>query len=265
MGEIYSVVIPAYNAEATIECCLDSVAAQTLAPLEVLVVDDCSTDGTAAAVFRCEERLSKAGVRFVYHRLDKNSGPSVARNHAIRAARGSFIAFLDADDVWHRNKLEIIDRFIATSNAGLIFHSYSQDAAFSVNNRQSIEYKTNTLSICRILLQNPAATPCTAVRFRPGLAFDETMRYCEDYDLWLRIAEIAPILQLIGPPLTRLGRPLLSSGGLSGSTTKMRVGEARVYFKFWRRAWLTRAWLLPNLLVFSFLKHLYSTGRRFIN
>jgi hypothetical protein len=113
-----------------------------------------------------------------------------------------------------------------------------------------------------MLLRNRAQTSCTVIRNQPGWAFDETMRHCEDYDLWMRIAEHSRVLRLVGNPLTCLGRPQLSAGGLSGNTVRMRVGELRVYFNFCRRAWLYRAWLLPGLLAYSILKHVYSWLRR---
>src|ERR1700679_1577249 len=76
VSETYSVVIPAYNAEYTIEACLDSVIAQTLTPLEVLIIDDASCDGTEAAVRRSEKKLVAAGIALEYCRLLENSGPS---------------------------------------------------------------------------------------------------------------------------------------------------------------------------------------------
>jgi hypothetical protein len=100
------------------------------------------------------------------------------------------------------------------------------------------------------------------MRRQNGLNFDEAMRYCEDYDLWMRIAEHSTVLWLEGPPLTLLGRAQLSSGGLSASTLRMRAGQLRVYYKFCGRNWLRRGWLLPPLALFSLLKHLYSMFRR---
>lgn len=92
-----SVVIPAYNAERFIADALASVQAQSCQPLEIIVVDDGSTDRTAQLV------RGFAGV--CYLRQD-NAGPSRARNAGIRAARGEYIAFLDADDLWLEEKLE---------------------------------------------------------------------------------------------------------------------------------------------------------------
>lgn len=261
MSETYSVVIPAYNAEKTIEACLASVVAQTTAPLEVLVVDDHSRDGTQAAVQRCEGQFAAAGIRLEYIRLAQNSGPSIARNKGIRMAKGSYIAFLDADDTWHKDKLAIVDRFASSSSAVLVYHAYTEEPAFDAST-SAAGYQAKFLSIYQMLIRNLATTSCVIVRKQHALAFDETMRYCEDYELWMRIAERASVLRLVGPPLTRLGRPQLTAGGLSGNTARMRVGEARVYFNFCRRAWLTRAWLLPGLLIFSLLKHVYSRIRR---
>lgn len=93
-----SVVIPCYNGAEYLRAALDSVAAQTIQPLEVIVVDDGSTDNSVAVA-----REWNPSVRIV---PQKNSGPSVARNRGIDEARGDWIAFLDADDLWKPEKLE---------------------------------------------------------------------------------------------------------------------------------------------------------------
>jgi teichuronic acid biosynthesis glycosyltransferase TuaG len=261
VSETYSVVIPAYNAEHTIEACLESVIAQTLTPLEVLIIDDASCDGTEAAARRWEKKLAAAGIALEYCRLTKNSGPSAARNEGIRAAKGSYIAFLDADDAWLSGKLAIVDKFATASRAGLLCHAYFGEpglhAGFGVPG-----YQAEPLSVYRMLLRSPAQTSCAVVRNEAGLAFDESMRYCEDYDLWMRIAENSSALRLVGIPLARLSRPQLSAGGLSSNTLRMRAGEWRVHVKFCSRAWLRRAWFLPGLLAFSLFKHAYSWVRR---
>jgi glycosyltransferase involved in cell wall biosynthesis len=100
MTGVVSVIIPVFNAERFVREAIDSVFAQTGRPLEIIVVDDGSTDGTANAVRACEE----AEVRYV---AQANAGPQVARNHGVRLAQGDFIAFLDADDIWEPAKLEV--------------------------------------------------------------------------------------------------------------------------------------------------------------
>lgn len=94
-----SVVIPAHNREQTLGYCVDSVIAQTYQPIEILVVDDCSSDRTA------EIAISYADPRVKVLRLPCKSGAQAARNAGIRAARGEWIAFLDSDDEWLPEKL----------------------------------------------------------------------------------------------------------------------------------------------------------------
>jgi len=93
-----SCIIPCYNAERFLRDALESVFAQTLPPAEVIVIDDGSTDRSAEVAARDAGRIT-------YVRQD-NAGPAAARNRGVELARGEFIAFLDADDLWHREKLE---------------------------------------------------------------------------------------------------------------------------------------------------------------
>jgi glycosyltransferase involved in cell wall biosynthesis len=98
---VVSVVVPAYNASATIERTLRSVMAQTYANLEIIVVDDGSNDGTAAIV----ERIAREEPRIIFLR-QPNAGVAAARNTGIARAQGEFIAPIDADDIWHPRKVE---------------------------------------------------------------------------------------------------------------------------------------------------------------
>ena len=92
-----SCIVPVYNGEKYLAAALESIFRQTLAPFEVIVVDDGSTDSTPA--------VARNDGRVRYLRQD-NAGPSAARNHGIRESRGELVALLDADDLWHAEKLE---------------------------------------------------------------------------------------------------------------------------------------------------------------
>ena len=95
--DLISCIVPVFNGERYLAEALDSILAQTWRPLEVIVVDDGSTDGSAAVVAKYGAQVS-----YVYQ---ANAGPAAARNRGLDAAAGEFIAFLDADDLWHKEKL----------------------------------------------------------------------------------------------------------------------------------------------------------------
>ena len=97
MKPLVSCIVPAFNAERFLAEALDSILAQTWRPLEVIVVDDGSTDGTAQIAAGYGAKVS-----YIHQ---ANAGPAAARNRGLDAAAGTFIAFLDADDLWHEEKL----------------------------------------------------------------------------------------------------------------------------------------------------------------
>ena len=99
-GTLVSIVIPAFNCARTIAETLGSAQGQTHAELDIIVVDDGSTDGTAEIV----ARHAAADPRIRYLR-QANSGVAAARNHGIAEARGPYVALLDADDLWHPTKI----------------------------------------------------------------------------------------------------------------------------------------------------------------
>jgi len=99
-GPMVSVVIPAFNAARTIGRSVESVAAQTFKNLEIIVVDDCSTDDLDGALTPFKD----VALHIVRHRV--NRGAAAARNTGVEAARGDYLAFLDADDAWLADKLE---------------------------------------------------------------------------------------------------------------------------------------------------------------
>ena len=104
-AKLISVIVPAYNREKYIGAALDSIFAQDYRPIEVVVVDDGSTDGTASVA------RSYPDVRYIYQ---ENQGPAVARNTGLANCTGELISFLDADDYWPANKLRIQSDYLAT-------------------------------------------------------------------------------------------------------------------------------------------------------
>lgn len=115
-----SVITPAYNAAKHITQTIESVQSQTYTDWEMLIVDDCSTDATAETVQSIAETDKR--IRLIRHKT--NSGAAAARNTALDAAKGDYIAFLDSDDLWMPQKLEKQHRFMETNGYVLTYTMY---------------------------------------------------------------------------------------------------------------------------------------------
>ena len=98
--EKVSIIVPVFNVEQYLSKCLDSLINQTLHEIEIICVDDCSTDNTDEIVSKYDDD------RIIYLKNKKNSGAAVSRNKALKNAKGKWIAFLDSDDLWYPTKLE---------------------------------------------------------------------------------------------------------------------------------------------------------------
>lgn len=119
--ELVSIITPNYNSEKFIAETIDSVLSQTYSNWEMIIVDDVSSDKgieIAQKYINCDDRIKLI-------KLEKNSGPAVARNRAIEEAKGRYIAFLDADDLWSPKKLETQISFMNKRQCGLSYTSYN--------------------------------------------------------------------------------------------------------------------------------------------
>lgn len=120
MNNKVSVITASYNAARFIGETIESVLNQTYTDLELIIVDDCSTDNTEEVVNKYIEKDD----RIKFYKLESNSGAAIVRNTAIEKASGRFIAFLDSDDLWDREKLEKQIKFMKENNYGFSFTSY---------------------------------------------------------------------------------------------------------------------------------------------
>ena len=186
-----SVILPAYNAAVYLPYAIDSVLAQAYAEWEIVIVDDGSTDHTGAVV---DSYRPKLGDRLQYLH-QPNRGVSAARNTGIRAARGKFIALLDADDVWLPHRLERgVEAMDADPAAGLVHARVARiDTRGLVTGQLKVQPKYLSGRIASHIYTRHAHLICTTVIFRKSCLetagwFDEAMQTTEDRDLWFRIA-----------------------------------------------------------------------------
>ncbi|SFG32874.1 glycosyltransferase family 2 protein [Pontibacter chinhatensis] len=190
---LVSIIIPVYNRAAVIERALQSVHEQTYKTLEVIVIDDCSTDATQEIV------KGFADKRIVYYRLKKNSGAATARNNGIRLARGSYISFLDSDDV-------LEPQFVEKSLAKI--ENSSPDCGFVWTGCRRVKNEHGELSIKEEIwrpqiIESPYITflhglhigiGCgltfkSEVFHRSKFYFDEELKAAEDTDFFLRVSQ----------------------------------------------------------------------------
>jgi glycosyltransferase involved in cell wall biosynthesis len=183
---LVSVVIPAYNNAQYVTQAVDSALTQTYSPVEIIVVDDGSTDNTAELLAGYRERIS-----FV---RQENRGPAGARNAGIRQARGELLAFLDSDDLWFPEKLERqVPVFLKNPRVGVVHSDWLRLDRGADGYRPSTRphHECNGNCYHRLFFDNcvhtSTAVLAQACVDKVGL-FDEGIRGCEDYDLWIRVS-----------------------------------------------------------------------------
>lgn len=220
-----SVVIPMFNSAATIERALESVAAQSLLPQEIVVVDDGSDDMGASIVKQWNN--SNIPVKLVEH--SRNIGPAASRNTGWGMAIGTFVAFLDADDSWDPIKIEIQYKLMfgfpnVVACGTLHSVNIGEPQAF-VSSPQMVP--TRQFTVRDLLIKNRFSTPSVMIRRDINERFDSAFRYSEDYLLWLNIASRHMFVHRIELPLTILHKNTYGQGGLSGDLLPMLRGELR--------------------------------------
>lgn len=205
---IISVVIPCYNATRYIAATIQSVLAQDWPALEILVVDDGSSDGSAALV-----QNMFPSVRLI---VQANQGVAAARNNGILHARGDWIAFLDADDIWLPGKLQAQWAMLQTSPGARMtytaWHVWTSTepvpspaclAKLSTEADNTARWAGATGWVYPQLLLDCVVWTSTVLAHKSVFAevgvFDPALRIGEDYDLWLRASRITPILRVPKP------------------------------------------------------------------
>lgn len=204
-----SVVISCYNYAQYLGACLESAIKQTFKAIEIIVIDDGSTDNTNEVV---KPYLSDPRVRYIYQ---NNKGQAYAKNTGIRNTRGEFIAFLDADDYWETTKLEKQMALFNDPLVGVVYSTarYIDDQGNSKRIRIQMKYlqPREGLITRYMIFDNFVPFSSSVVRrevFQKVGIFDESLRMAIDWDLWLRVS-VHYRFQYVKEPLLfyRVGHP----------------------------------------------------------
>ena len=215
---LVSVVIPTHNRSDRLQAAVASALAQTERDVEILIVDDGSTDDTPAVI----ERIERADGRARAVRLGGGSGAATARNAGIAASSGEFLAFLDDDDEWQPGKLEEQIRYLRDHpDVGLVSCDFTIVGAGPPMRHRGIERLTpapllwaNVLMGCSfVMIHRPSYS------FEPQ--FDESVVPAEDWDLWLRCSDERGIA-IVPSDLARYTRHGVQ---LTGTADRLQRGE----------------------------------------
>lgn len=236
MASRVSVIIAAYNVENYVARAVSSVLAQSLPAFEILIVDDGSTDRTRRVV----ERLAASDrrIRLLHH--DSNEGPAAARNHAIKAAQGDWVAVLDADDKWRPSRLE-----------QLLAAAHAQGAVAVADNYICFDESTGQ-EVAEAFLEKRPVSPITALRFvrseRPSgrvrfgllkplisraflverkLEYSNRIRYAEDFHFFMQLLLEGGRAVLVNEPyyIYTLPQSLASGSRSHGSRTHANLTD----------------------------------------
>lgn len=238
-GELISVVIPAYNRAATIRRAVSGVLAQSYPNLEVIVVDDASTDDTAAMV----AAIADPRVRLIAHA--RNRGAAAARNSGVQAAQGAFVAFQDSDDDWLVEKLARQARHLAGLPADYVAtfctkidYGCDQDRRYGrrlvsvmPDPRETVESGDLHQRLMRGNIIGPQTVLVARAAFLAAGGMDERLRNNEDWDFFIRLSERGWI-GFLDDPLVVV---LIGEDGISRKARSSAASFVRVYGKIRRR------------------------------
>lgn len=189
-----SVVIPTYNRAADLSRALESVVSQTFPVTEIIVVDDGSTDNT-------REVVAQFGSRVIYIH-QKNAGAAAARNRAIGVATGEWLAFLDSDDWWMPDKIQLQLDALARSPRAVL--SYTSAWIVSQGGAREMFRAVEPAKLRRALRHSNLITSCSSVMVRREAViaegcFDESLSLSDDWDMWVRLAQKHPFAVVSEP------------------------------------------------------------------
>ena len=198
---LITVIIPSFNRCVLLQRALTSVLQQTYSPIEIIVIDDGSTDGT--------RNMLQQHFPAVTYFYQSNQGVSSARNKAIDLAKAQWIAFLDSDDEWLPSKLQKQVDLLTKNPDYKVCHTEEQWVRNGIKVNQMKKHQKKGGWIFSQCLPLCAMSPSSIIIHRSIFStlgdFDTSLPACEDYDLWLRITAQYPVLYIKEPQIIKYG------------------------------------------------------------
>jgi len=249
----FAVICPVYNSEKYIAQTLESVLQQTLLPKEIIIVDDGSNDGTLEIIHEVEHKWN------VTISIIKSShkGPGAARNLGVIRSNSDWIAFIDSDDLWKKNKLETISKSIVSHPLKNIFchaedHLNLNGSIKSINYGKSYDYSKKLSS--QLFLRNYFSTSAVVCKKELILkfgGFDENMMNAQDYDLWLKISpDCSPLFlsNILG--VYRIRNGSITSGSINNKT----INLLKIFMRYKSYVTIRQLFLKMMRIIASYFK-----------
>lgn len=244
---LVSIVMPAYNAEAFIAESIRSVKQQTYRNWELLIIEDSSHDATAEII----EAFKSEDSRIKMHKLPTNQGAGFARNIGIKASKGEYISFLDADDLWKEDKLQVQIDFMQRNNISVCYSSYEL-VDEQGRSRNKMITALETLSFKKLLKANYVGN-LTGIysAAKLGKIYCPLIRKRQDWGLWLLALQKAGKAKGILKPLAQYR---VRKSSISGNKFEMLQYNFLVYrevlgFSTWKSCYFMLTFLFEQFFI----------------
>lgn len=220
MKPLVSIITPSYNSKDFIGETIESVLNQTYKNWEMLIIDDCSTDKSPKII----EEYLKIDSRIKYLKNEKNSGPATSRNLGLNNSKGEYIAFLDSDDIWFEEKLQIQIEYITKNKVDILHNNYyfcdeNGDVIKEIKNDYKLDYK-------KILKSNQIKTSFLIIKkgVLKNIRFKNIKH--EDYAFFLDFLRTGRECFCIQKPL---GKYRINSTSISSNKIKSAIWTWNIY------------------------------------
>ena len=223
-----AVVIPCYNSAKTLLRAVESVAQQSVLPKKVVLVDDCSSDQTIQLMHEIQNRFKSINIELVFNKT--NLGAGSARNLGwSRCTEQDYICFLDSDDSWASQKIEIQYQFMK-NNPSVVLSGHDYEYLTEIpqkNDLIKLNYEVSNLPFNFVLLKNPFITPSIMVKVNSEIKFLQHSTHMEDHLFIIETANRYKTVRKIMLPLAYIYKPIYGSSGLSSQLIKMEFGNQK--------------------------------------
>lgn len=240
-----SIIMPAYNAEKTLEFAVRSVLAQTYKDFELIIINDCSKDKTPELIQKLMDEDSR--IRTINN--EKNSGVSVTRHRGVEVAKGEWLAFLDSDDAWTPDKLEKQVALQKKTGANLLFtgSSFINADGEKIN---AILHAPEKIGYRKLLKQNLVSNSSVMIRkslYQKHESMGDNMH--EDFTCWLKVLRSGEMAYGIDEPLLIYRLSPTSKSGNKVKAAKMNWNTYRAIGLNVFQAAYYEAWYVVNGLL----------------